>query len=76
MIEQVFHIGSSSIPGILSKPTVDILVILNADVNLDFFCTCMTNAGYICTKAPDKTQTRKNCMVLHPKIYRNCSGRI
>lgn len=62
MIEHVFHIGSTSIPGILSKPTIDILVILSTDVNLDFFCTCMTNAGYICTKTPDKTHKRKNCM--------------
>lgn len=61
-IEEIFHFGSTSIPGMLSKPTVDILVILKKNVDLDAFCKCMTSADYICTKYPDKTKKRKNCM--------------
>lgn len=61
-IEEVFHFGSTSIPGMISKPTVDMLVILKKDIDLDAFCKCMTDAGYLCTKYPDKTKKRKNCM--------------
>lgn len=61
-IEEIHHFGSTSIPGMLSKPTVDILVILKKNVNLDAFCEGMSNAGYICTKYPDKAKKRKNCM--------------
>ena len=61
-IEEIFHFGSTSIPGILAKPTVDILVILKKEIDLDAFCKCMTDAGYLCTKYPDKTKKRKNCM--------------
>lgn len=61
-IEGIFHFGSTSIPGMLAKPTVDILVILKKDVDLDVFCRSMSDAGYLCTKYPDKTKKRKNCM--------------
>ena len=61
-IEDIFHFGSTSIPGMLAKPTVDILVVLKKNVDLDVFCKCMCDAGYLCTKYPDKTKKRKNCM--------------
>ena len=61
-IEEIFHFGSTSIPGMLSKPTVDILVVLKKNVDLNAFCDKMSGAGYICTKYPDKTKKRKNCM--------------
>ena len=61
-IEYIFHFGSTSIPGMLAKPTVDILVTLKKDIDLDAFCKCMSDAGYLCTKYPDKTKKRKNCM--------------
>lgn len=60
--EEIVHFGSTSIPGMLAKPTVDILVILKQEVDLDEFCTRMSDAGYICTKYPDKSKKRKNCM--------------
>jgi len=61
-IEEIFHFGSTSIPGMLAKPTVDILVILKKEIDLDSFCKRMSDAGYLCTKYPDKTKKRKNCM--------------
>ncbi len=61
-IEEIFHFGSTSVPGMLAKPTVDILVILKKDVDLDAFCKYMSDAGYLCTKYPDKAKKRKNCM--------------
>jgi len=60
--EEIVHFGSTSIPGMLAKPTVDILVILKKDADLDEFCARMSDAGYICTKYPDKSKKRKNCM--------------
>ena len=61
-IEEIYHFGSTSIPGMLAKPTVDILVILKKYVDLDAFFECMSDAGYICTKYPDRAKQRKNCM--------------
>ena len=40
-IEDIFHFGSTSIPGMLAKPTVDILVILKKEIDLDAFCKRM-----------------------------------
>lgn len=62
MVDQIFHFGSTSIPGMMSKPTVDILVMVKADTNLDFFCECMINSDYVCIKHPDRNKKRKNCM--------------
>jgi Uncharacterized conserved protein len=61
-IEQIFHFGSTAIPGMSAKPTVDILVVLNKNSDVNEFFNVMINNGYLCTKAPDSTKKRKNCM--------------
>lgn len=62
MVDKVFHFGSTSIPGMIAKPTIDILIIMKPNIDMEQFAELMINAGYICTKYPDKSKQRKNCM--------------
>ena len=44
----ISHVGSTAIPGIHAKPTVDILVELPAAVSFPAVKTLMEDSGYIC----------------------------
>lgn len=37
LVDKIFHFGSTSIPGMIAKPTVDILVIMKANVDMTRF---------------------------------------
>lgn len=53
-IVSVNHIGSTAIPGIKAKPTIDILIEIADDYNKDKLIAAMQSAGYLCSPQPQK----------------------
>ena len=53
-IYRISHIGSTSVPGLLAKPTVDILLEIKWDTDLDALKDAMRRAGYGLNHRPDK----------------------
>lgn len=52
-IERINHIGSTAVPGLLSKPTVDILLEITQHYNMDDLMFRLEQNGYICSKQPE-----------------------
>ncbi len=46
-IARINHIGSSSVAGLISKPTIDILIELKEDVDLEMFRKTMRDMDYL-----------------------------
>jgi len=46
-LEAVHHIGSTSVPGLAAKPTIDILVVVHCLSELDDCNKSMMNLGYV-----------------------------
>jgi len=44
----VHHIGSTAVPGLKAKPTIDILVVVDPATNIPAFDNQMETEGYIC----------------------------
>ncbi|MEH7462874.1 GrpB family protein [Bacillus thuringiensis] len=53
-IERIHHIGSTSVNGLLAKPTIDILLEITEDCNLKFLVNALEKTGYILEKQPQK----------------------
>jgi ribosomal-protein-alanine N-acetyltransferase len=53
-IFRISHIGSTAVPGLLSKPTVDILPEIKSGVDCQALITAMRLAGYGLNYRPDK----------------------
>ena len=51
-IERISHIGSTAVPGLLSKPTIDILLEIAQDCNVDDLRFTLEKNGYICSMQP------------------------
>ncbi|OGO78379.1 MAG: hypothetical protein A2Y23_13515 [Clostridiales bacterium GWB2_37_7] len=51
-IKQIDHIGSTSIPNIIAKPTVDILLQIEDDTDVEQLFNNMLSAGYGYNKVP------------------------
>lgn len=51
-IVRISHIGSSSVPGLLAKPTIDILLEIAEDVDIDRLSETMLDAGYVINHMP------------------------
>jgi GrpB-like predicted nucleotidyltransferase (UPF0157 family) len=47
-IKRMNHIGSTSVEGLIAKPTVDILLEVGADCNVEQLKSNIENAGWIC----------------------------
>jgi len=47
-IARISHIGSTSVPGIIAKPTVDILLEINNDADIDKLIASLSLPEYIC----------------------------
>ena len=52
-IARMSHYGSTCVPNLLAKPTIDILLEIRANTNLEELLTSMVSCGYIHTKQPD-----------------------
>ena len=47
-IARISHYGSTSVPGLIAKPTVDILIEINEDTDIEKLITAMPEEDYIC----------------------------
>lgn len=52
-IARISHIGSTSVPNLLAKPTIDILIEIRDDADTDKLIANMEAAGYIYSPQPD-----------------------
>jgi len=53
-ISRISHYGSTSVPGLLAKPTVDILLEINTDTDLDNLKAALPYPEYICMAEADR----------------------
>ena len=53
-IERINHIGSTSVNGLLAKPTIDILLEITENCDLKFLVSVLEENGYILEKQPYK----------------------
>jgi GrpB-like predicted nucleotidyltransferase (UPF0157 family) len=51
-IVRISHIGSSAVPGLISKPTIDILLEISQDTDIPAITELMRDAGYIVNTPP------------------------
>lgn len=51
-IARLNHIGSTAVPGLIAKPTIDILLEIKDGVNLEKLVAGLKSAGYIYLKQP------------------------
>jgi len=47
-IYHIFHIGSTAVPGLTAKPTVDIILEVNETTDLDELTAALSSPEYIC----------------------------
>ena len=52
-ISRINHIGSTSVPGLIAKPTIDILLEIPTDADIPSLTTALISAGYICNMQPN-----------------------
>lgn len=52
-IERISHIGSTAVPGLVSKPIIDILLEIAEGCDIDRLVSAVKGNGYICTGQPD-----------------------
>jgi GrpB-like predicted nucleotidyltransferase (UPF0157 family) len=63
-IVQISHIGSTSVPGLVAKPTVDILLEITADTNIDKLITSFSPPEYICLAPPSMPTPPPHLVIL------------
>lgn len=52
-ISRINHIGSTSVPGLIAKPTIDILLEIPTDADISSLTAALISAGYICNTQPN-----------------------
>lgn len=52
-IGRINHIGSTSVPGLIAKPTIDILLEIPTDADIPSLTAALISAGYICNTQPN-----------------------
>ena len=52
-ISRINHIGSTSVPGLIAKPTIDILLEIPTDADIPSLTAALISAGYICNTQPN-----------------------
>ena len=53
IIDQIEHIGSTAIPNLMSKPTIDILLIIKNNVNVENIISDLKHLGYDYISRPE-----------------------
>jgi len=51
-IVKILHIGSTAVPGMISKPTIDILLEIRDNVDRDGLIHLFSDMGYLCNPQP------------------------
>ena len=57
-IVRINHIGSTAVTGLTAKPTIDILMEINPDSDINKFKEAITKAGYIYSYQPDNPEPK------------------
>jgi len=52
-IVRINHYGSTSVPGLMAKPTIDILLEIKENVNKEEFIACLLETGYLYSPQPN-----------------------
>ncbi len=52
-ILHIHHIGSTAVPGLLSKPTIDVLIEIKDSTDITKLVSAMEKVGYICSPQPN-----------------------
>ncbi|WP_279130476.1 GrpB family protein [Butyricimonas virosa] len=52
-ITRINHMGSTSVPGLVAKPTIDILLEIPTDTDIPFLTATLISIGYICNTQPN-----------------------
>lgn len=63
-IVRISHIGSTSVPGLTAKPTVDILLEIMDDANVSKLIDALSSPEYICLNPPDMVTPPPHLMFL------------
>lgn len=63
-IARISHFGSTSVPGLAAKPTVDILLEISESTNADNLITALSSPEYICLNPPDVPTAPPHLMFL------------
>jgi GrpB-like predicted nucleotidyltransferase (UPF0157 family)/N-acetylglutamate synthase-like GNAT family acetyltransferase len=63
-IARISHYGSTSVPGLTAKPTVDILLEINEDTDEDKLIASLPNPEYICLNPPTTPSKPPHLMFL------------
>jgi GrpB-like predicted nucleotidyltransferase (UPF0157 family) len=63
-IARISHFGSTSVPGLTAKPTVDILLEIRDDANLSRLIDALSAPEYICLNPPDMPTLPPHLMFL------------
>ena len=63
-IARISHFGSTSVPGLTAKPTVDILLEIKEDANVSKLIDALPSPEYICLNPPDMPTPPPHLMLL------------
>lgn len=63
-IARISHFGSTSVPGLLAKPTVDILLEIREYTQADYLIAALSSPEYICLNPPDMPTPPPHLMFL------------
>lgn len=63
-IARISHYGSTSVPGLTAKPTVDILLEISESTNADNLIAALSSPDYICLNPPDMPTPPPHLMFL------------
>ena len=63
-IARISHFGSTSVPGLTAKPTVDILLEIKDDANVSKLIDALSSPEYICLNPPDMPTPPPHLMFL------------
>jgi len=63
-IARISHFGSTSVPGLTAKPTVDILLEIKDDTNVSKLIDALSSPEYICLNPPDMPTPPPHLMFL------------
>ena len=63
-IARIRHYGSTSVPGLMAKPTVDILLEITEDTNVNKLIDVLSSPGYTCLNPPDMPTPPPHLMFL------------
>lgn len=75
-IVRISHYGSTSVPGLMAKPTVDILLEIKDDANVSKLIDALSSSEYICLDPPDMPTPPPHLMFLKGYLSDGFAGKV